>query len=65
MPFLEVSTKLRHSTEFDRGEALEISNLRPEELDEILAIVLEIDELIQEEVAVEALFTWMVRRNLP
>ena len=34
----------------DREEALEISNLRPEELDAILAIVLEIDELIQEEV---------------
>jgi len=34
----------------DRDEALEISNLRPEELDDILAIVLEIDDLIQEEV---------------
>ena len=51
VPFLEVSTKFEaFDRNLDRGEALEISNLRPEELDEILAIVLEIDELIQEEV---------------
>jgi len=50
-PFLEVSTKFEaFDRNLDREEALEISNLRPEELDAILAIVLEIDELIQEEV---------------
>ena len=50
-PFLEVSTKFEaFDRNLDRDEALEISNLRPEELDDILAIVLEIDDLIQEEV---------------
>tara|TARA_X000001036_G_scaffold352524_1_gene333726 strand:+ start:612 stop:1310 length:699 start_codon:yes stop_codon:yes gene_type:complete len=50
-PFLEVSTKFEaFDRNLEREEALEISNLRPEELDDILGIVLEIDNLIQEEV---------------
>ena len=50
-PFLEVSTKFEaFDRNLEREEALEISNLRPEELDDILAIVLEIDNLIQDEV---------------
>ena len=50
-PFLEVSTKFEaFDRNLERDEALEISNLRPEELDNILKIVLEIDKLIQEEV---------------
>jgi len=51
-PFLEVSTKFEaFDRNLDREEALEISNLKPEELDEILAIVLKIDELIDREVS--------------
>ena len=50
-PFLEVSTKFEaFDRNLEREEALEISNLRPEELDDILGIVLEIDNLIQDEV---------------
>jgi len=51
-PFLEVSTKFEtFDRNLDRDEALQISNLEPEELDEILGIVLQVDELIDEEVS--------------
>jgi len=51
-PFLEVSTKFEaFDRNLDRKEALAISNLNPEELDEILGIVLQIDELIDREVS--------------
>ena len=51
-PYLEVSTKFEAFDRLlDREEALQISNLREEEFDEILRIVVEIDELIQKEVS--------------
>jgi phosphoribosylaminoimidazole-succinocarboxamide synthase len=50
-PYLEVSTKFEAFDRLlDRQEALQISNLREEEFDEILRIVVLIDELIQTEV---------------
>jgi phosphoribosylaminoimidazole-succinocarboxamide synthase len=49
-PFLEVSTKFeKFDRNLDREEALEISNLDPEELDAILEIVLEVDSVIDRE----------------
>ena len=49
-PFLEVSTKFeKFDRNLDREEALEISNLDPAELDAILAIVLEVDSVIDRE----------------
>ncbi len=49
-PFLEVSTKFeKFDRNLDRDEALEISNLHPEELDSILSIVLEVDSIIDRE----------------
>jgi phosphoribosylaminoimidazole-succinocarboxamide synthase len=49
-PFLEVSTKFEtFDRNLDRAEALEISNLEPEELDAILGIVLEVDGVIERE----------------
>ena len=49
-PFLEVSTKFEaFDRNLDRAEALEISNLEPEELDTILGIVLEVDGVIEKE----------------
>ena len=51
-PYLEVSTKFEAFDRLlDREEALEISNLREEEFDEILRLVLLIDELIETEVS--------------
>ena len=52
-PYLEVSTKFekfRHRL-LDRKEALEISNLTDEEFDSILAIVIQVDEIIHREAA--------------
>ncbi len=52
VPYLEVSTKFEAFDRLlDRKEALEISNLREEEFDEILRLVLLIDELIETEVS--------------
>lgn len=52
VPYLEVSTKFEAFDRLlDRKEALEISNLREEEFDEILRLVLLIDELIEREVS--------------
>jgi phosphoribosylaminoimidazole-succinocarboxamide synthase len=49
-PFLEVSTKFeKFDRNLGRGEALEISNLDPGELDAILEIVLEVDSVIERE----------------
>ena len=49
-PFLEVSTKFeKFDRNLGREEALEISNLDPEELDSILSIVLEVDSIIDRE----------------
>ena len=49
-PFLEVSTKFEtFDRNLDRTEALQISNIEPEELDSILAIVLEVDAVIDRE----------------
>ena len=49
-PYLEVSTKFeKFDRLLDREEALEISNLREEELDAILDIVVKIDEIIDRE----------------
>ena len=49
-PFLEVSTKFeKFDRNLSREEALEISNLDPEELDSILSIVLDVDSIIQRE----------------
>ena len=46
-PYLEVSTKFeKFDRLLDRDEALEISNLREEEFDAILDIVVKIDEII-------------------
>ena len=51
-PYLEVSTKFEAFDRLlDRKEALEISNLREEELDAILDIVLKIDAIIETEAA--------------
>ncbi|MEC7242023.1 MAG: phosphoribosylaminoimidazolesuccinocarboxamide synthase [Myxococcota bacterium] len=51
-PYLEVSTKFEAFDRLlDRKEALEISNLREEELDAILEIVLKIDAIIETEAA--------------
>lgn len=51
-PYLEVSTKFEAFDRLlDREEALQISNLRPEELDAILEIVLKIDAIIDREVS--------------
>ena len=51
-PYLEVSTKFEAFDRLlDRKEALEISNLREEEFDAILEIVLKIDAIIEEETA--------------
>ena len=50
-PYVEVSTKFEvFDRLLDREEALQISNLREEEFDAILEIVVKIDELIQSEV---------------
>ena len=50
-PYVEVSTKFEAFDRLlDREEALQISNLREEEFDAILEIVVQIDELIQSEV---------------
>ena len=52
VPYLEVSTKFEAFDRLlDREEALEISNLREKEFDEILRLVLLIDELIETEVS--------------
>ena len=49
-PFLEVSTKFeKFDRNLGREEALEISNLDPDELDSILSIVLDVDAIIQRE----------------
>tara|TARA_Y100000588_G_scaffold286561_1_gene304485 strand:- start:8312 stop:9223 length:912 start_codon:yes stop_codon:yes gene_type:complete len=49
-PFLEVSTKFeKFDRNLSRDEALEISNLDPEELDSILSIVLDVDSIIERE----------------
>ena len=49
-PFLEVSTKFeKFDRNLDREEALQISNLEPEELDSLLAIVLDVDSIIERE----------------
>ena len=49
-PFLEVSTKFeKFDRNLGREEALEISNLDPEELDAILEIVLDVDAVIERE----------------
>ena len=49
-PYLEVSTKFeKFDRLLDRDEALEISNLREEEFDAILEIVIKIDEIIDRE----------------
>ena len=49
-PFLEVSTKFeKFDRNLDRDEALQISNLEPEELDSLLAIVLDVDSIIERE----------------
>tara|TARA_B100000927_G_scaffold196038_3_gene158285 strand:+ start:4035 stop:4946 length:912 start_codon:yes stop_codon:yes gene_type:complete len=49
-PYLEVSTKFeKFDRLLDREEALKISNLREEELDAILDIVVKIDEIIDRE----------------
>jgi phosphoribosylaminoimidazole-succinocarboxamide synthase len=51
-PYLEVSTKFeKFDRLLDRKEALEISNLREEEFDAILAIVIKVDAIIEREVA--------------
>ncbi len=51
-PYLEVSTKFeKFDRLLDRKEALEISNLTEEEFDSILAIVVQIDEIIDREAA--------------
>ena len=49
-PFLEVSTKFeKFDRNLDREEALQISNLESEELDSLLAIVLDVDSVIDRE----------------
>ena len=49
-PYLEVSTKFeKFDRLLDRDEALEISNLREEEFDAILDIVVKIDEIIDKQ----------------
>jgi len=49
-PYLEVSTKFeKFDRLLDRKEALEISNLKEEEFDAILDIVVKIDEIINRE----------------
>ena len=49
-PYLEVSTKFeKFDRLLDRKEALEISNLKEEEFDAILDIVVRIDEIINRE----------------
>ena len=49
-PFLEVSTKFeKFDRNLGREEALQISNLEPEELDSILSIVLDVDSIIDRE----------------
>ena len=49
-PYLEVSTKFeKFDRLIDRQEALEISNLREEEFDAILDIVLKVDAIIERE----------------
>ena len=51
-PYVEVSTKFeKFDRLLDKKEALEISNLRAEEFEELLRIVVEIDALIQREVS--------------
>ena len=51
-PYVEVSTKFeKFDRLLDRKEALEISNLTEEEFDSILAIVVQIDEIIEREAA--------------
>ena len=55
-PYLEVSTKFEAFDRLlDREEALEISNLSGDELDNILKIVLEIDEIISREAKLRGL----------
>ena len=49
-PFLEVSTKFeKFDRNLDREEALQISNLEADELDSLLAIVLDVDSVIDRE----------------
>jgi phosphoribosylaminoimidazole-succinocarboxamide synthase len=51
-PYLEVSTKFeKFDRLLDREEALEISNLTNEEFDSILAIVVQVDNIIEVEAA--------------
>jgi phosphoribosylaminoimidazole-succinocarboxamide synthase len=51
-PYVEVSTKFeKFDRLIDRKEALEISNLRDEEFDAIMEIVLKVDEIIDREAA--------------
>ena len=51
-PYLEVSTKFeKFDRLLDRAEALEISNLTDEEFDAIMAIVLKVDAIIEQEAA--------------
>lgn len=51
-PYVEVSTKFeKFDRLIDRKEALEISNLREEEFDAIMEIVLKVDEIIDREAA--------------
>ena len=61
-PFLEVSTKFEAFDQF--GEGRGIGDIQPtsEELDDILAIVLEIDNLIQDELE-KSLIMVMVRKS--
>tara|TARA_B100001175_G_scaffold314264_1_gene323287 strand:+ start:6945 stop:7907 length:963 start_codon:yes stop_codon:yes gene_type:complete len=55
-PYLEVSTKFeKFDRLLDRQEALQISNLREEEFDSILEIVIKIDEIIQREASLRGL----------
>ena len=46
-------------------EALEISNIFPEELDEILSIVLEVDSVIERETSKRGLIHVDGKRSLP
>jgi len=51
-PYLEVSTKFeKFDRLLERAEALEISNLSEDEFDAILAVVVQVDEIIEREAA--------------
>ncbi len=55
-PYLEVSTKFeKFDRLLDREEALSISNLSEKEFDDILAIVIRIDEIINREASLRGL----------